>query len=168
MRETSCAEQDLNLQPSLDKSDALTDCAPGAWVPTTGFEPAASRFVISRSLRAELRGRGTPGRIRTCNLRSRKPVRYPLRYRGIAIWGAGRDSNPHDPGSQPGALPFELPEPRKREGSNLRARGCRADGLASRCLTTRPRFQLCFVWWSAGVSNPLASALQGQRSANMS
>ena len=30
----------------------------------------------------ELRGRGALGRTRTCSLRSRKPARYPLRYKG--------------------------------------------------------------------------------------
>ncbi len=52
-------------------------------VPKTGFEPAASRFVILRSLHAELLGLGALDRSRTCNLRFRKPVRYPLRYKGI-------------------------------------------------------------------------------------
>lgn len=30
---------------------------------------------------------GTPGRTRTCNHRSRKPMRYPLRYRGFGAIG---------------------------------------------------------------------------------
>ena len=32
-------------------------------------------------------GQGTPNRIRTCDLRFRKPLLYPLSYRGI--WGRG-------------------------------------------------------------------------------
>ena len=55
---------------------------------------------------------GTPGRIRTCDPRFRRPMLYPLSYgrmgqqRGISGcgWGERRDSNPRSPGPQPGAL----------------------------------------------------------------
>jgi hypothetical protein len=44
-----------------------------------------------------------PGRVRTCNLRFRKPVRYPLRY---GAWGDRRDLNPSTAESQTAVLPL--------------------------------------------------------------
>ena len=156
-----CAGRELNPRPSPYKSAALTSRAPGAreLVPTAGFEPAASGSVSRRSVRVELRGRGALGRARTCSLRFRKPVRYPLRDKGIEIWCDGRDLNPQPPGPQPGALPFELPPQRKWGDSNPQTRCRRVDGLASRCITVLPHFPIRD--WSAGASNPAPLPCKG-------
>lgn len=47
---------------------------------------------------------GTPGRIRTCYPRLRRPMLYPDELRA-QIWSGWRDSNPRHPAPKAGALP---------------------------------------------------------------
>jgi len=75
-------------------------------VPTAGLEPASETFRFKYPWREsnshpQLRklslcplsykglacSASAPDRIRTCNPRSRKPVRYPLRYKGVGAIG---------------------------------------------------------------------------------
>ncbi len=57
----------------------------GMWHPReeSNFHPRLRRPSLCPLSYEGIAPFGAPGGIRTHNLRSRKPVRYPLRYRGI-------------------------------------------------------------------------------------
>ena len=71
-------------------------------------------LLVSVTLRSRLSARSsTPGRIRTCNPRFRRPMRYPIAPRAQAIYSQYLATPPHM--CQPGdyALPPRLPSTRQ-------------------------------------------------------
>lgn len=54
----------------------------------TGVEPVYAALQAAASPLGQGAGLSALGRIRTCNPRSRNPLRYPLRHEGIPLFGA--------------------------------------------------------------------------------
>ena len=98
--------------PLEPKSSASTNFATSAWGDRWDLNPRQPESQ-SGTLPTELRpplNYGTPGRIRTCYPRLRRPMLYPdeLRAHKLCfniVWSEQRDSNPRPSGPKPDALP---------------------------------------------------------------
>ena len=84
----------------------------------------AHHKTIALAVETATAGIGTPGRIRTCDLRLRRPLLYPteLRAQYKTNWSGWRDSNSRPTGPKPVALP-DCATPRSRGLGRFRERG---------------------------------------------
>ena len=79
---------------------------------------------------------GAPGRTRTCNLRIRRPLLYPLRHGGLAPHSLGRAPSPDSvaPGGAGPARPAGL----RRPGTTESSKSARGEWLSGAARSRRP------------------------------
>jgi hypothetical protein len=72
----------------IPERESMASNAPAACVPVQRAPPTRQPMLTAGDLSRDGVGKTTPDRIRTCDPRFRKPVLYPLSYRGVVTVGS--------------------------------------------------------------------------------